>query len=54
LVNDIAVKFGVVGVQSVQEDMHNWSGDWDAMLLSSHYGWWHHEGMKNKFWNFLW
>jgi hypothetical protein len=34
VVDDIAANFGLVSAQSVQEDMHNWSGDWDAMLLA--------------------
>lgn len=31
LVDDIAAGFGVVGAQSVQEDMHDWNGDWDIL-----------------------
>lgn len=31
LVDDIAANFGVVGAQSVQEDMHDWNGDWDIL-----------------------
>jgi hypothetical protein len=31
LVDDIAADFGMVGVQSVQEDMHDWNGDWDIL-----------------------
>ncbi|KAH9021484.1 hypothetical protein EDB84DRAFT_1512163 [Lactarius hengduanensis] len=31
LVHDIAANFGVVGTQAVQEDMHDWNGDWDIL-----------------------
>jgi hypothetical protein len=31
LVENIAADFGVVGAQSVQEDMHDWNGDWDIL-----------------------
>jgi hypothetical protein len=31
LVDGIAANFGVVGAQSVQEDMHDWNGDWDIL-----------------------
>jgi len=31
LVNDIAADFGVVGTQAVEEDMHDWNGDWDIL-----------------------
>jgi len=31
LVDDIAANFGVVGTQAVQEDMHDWNGDWDNL-----------------------
>ncbi|KAH9989914.1 hypothetical protein BJV74DRAFT_922202 [Russula compacta] len=31
LVNDIAANFGVFGTQAVQEDMHDWNGDWDIL-----------------------
>jgi hypothetical protein len=31
LVDDIAANFGVVGTQAVQEDMHDWNGDWDIL-----------------------
>ncbi|KAI9448865.1 hypothetical protein BJY52DRAFT_1206477 [Lactarius psammicola] len=31
LVQDIAANFGVVGTQAVQEDMHDWNGDWDIL-----------------------
>ncbi|KAI0262019.1 hypothetical protein BGY98DRAFT_1192657 [Russula aff. rugulosa BPL654] len=31
LVDNIAADFGVVGAQSVQEDMHDWNGDWDIL-----------------------
>jgi hypothetical protein len=31
LVNDIAANFGVAGTQAVQEDMHDWNGDWDIL-----------------------
>ena len=31
MVDDIAANFGKVGAQSVQEDMHDWNGDWDIL-----------------------
>jgi hypothetical protein len=31
LVDDIAANFGVVGTQAIQEDMHDWNGDWDIL-----------------------
>lgn len=31
LVHDIAANFGVVGAPAVQEDMHDWNGDWDIL-----------------------
>ena len=31
LVDDIAADFAEVGAQSVQEDMHDWNGDWDVL-----------------------
>ena len=31
LVHDIAANFGVAGTQAVQEDMHDWNGDWDIL-----------------------
>ncbi len=31
LVDDIAANFGVVGAQSVQEDVHDWNADWDIL-----------------------
>lgn len=31
LVQDIAANFGVAGTQAVQEDMHDWNGDWDIL-----------------------
>ena len=27
----MAADFGVVGAQSIQEDMHDWNGDWDIL-----------------------
>ncbi|KAI9452658.1 hypothetical protein BJY52DRAFT_900933, partial [Lactarius psammicola] len=31
LVQNIVANFGVVGTQAVQEDMHDWNGDWDIL-----------------------
>ncbi|KAI0297822.1 hypothetical protein B0F90DRAFT_1811013 [Multifurca ochricompacta] len=31
LVDNIAANFGVVGTQAIQEDMHDWNGDWDII-----------------------
>ena len=31
MVDDIAANFGVVGAKSVQEDIHDWNGDWDIL-----------------------
>jgi hypothetical protein len=38
LVHDIAANFGVAGTQAVQEDMHDWNGDWDILYPFSAVG----------------